>query len=342
MVPAKSWIDCHARHRLALEHNYNSRYAYPLYHRLLRALSTRMDLRQLSYFVRVVEARSFSGAAAMLMLAQPTLSRQVGLLEKEFGQRLLTRTGRGVEPTEAGLALFGHAKAIIEQAERAREELRDMHAAPRGRVVVGLPPRVALVATTSLVRRFRERFPQAVVTVAEGLSVHLREWLIAGRIDLALLFDPPASPQLSFETLAHESLILAAPRRGPRLPARVSLASLANHSLVLPSSPNAIRSLLDRALSPRNIRLQIVAEVNTVQASLALVCDGVGSTVLPESALASPRLAPALQVARIGPPAIRNTLVLATPLARPSTRLTRETAKLLREVDLQALHRGGA
>jgi LysR family nitrogen assimilation transcriptional regulator len=287
-----------------------------------------------------VDSGSFSGAAAVLMLAQPTLSRQVALLEGELGQRLLTRNGRGVEPTEAGIALHAHAKAIIELAERAREELRDMNRTPRGRVVVGLPPRVAQVATTRLVQRFRVQFPSAVVTVAEGLSVHLREWLVAGRIDLALLFDPPASPQLSYETLAHESLILAAPRRGARLPARVRLASLAGYPLVLPSSPNAIRSLLDRALSRHDIHLRIVAEVNTVQASLSLVSDGVGCTVLPESAVAPPRVAATLQIARIGPPAIRNSLVLATPLARPSTRLTRETAQLLRHLDFPALNRG--
>ena len=300
-----------------------------------------MDLKQLSYFIQIVEAGSFSGAAAVLMLAQPTLSRQVALLEREFSQRLLTRTGRGVEPTQAGLALLGHAKALVGQAERAREELRDMNRTPRGRVVVGLPPRFAQVATTRLVKQFRAIFPEAVVTVAEGLSVSLREWLIAGRVDLALLFDPPASPQLSYETLAHESLILVTPRHRPPLPARVTLAALAGYPLVLPSSPNAIRSLLDRALRPRDIRLQIIAEVNTVQACLSLVCDGVGGTVLPETAVASRSIASSLRVARIGPPAIRNSLVLATPLARPSTILIRETAALLRRLDFHGLSRAG-
>ena len=68
-----------------------------------------MDLKQLGYFLQVVDSGSFSGAAAVLMLAQPTLSRQVALLEGELGQRLLTRNGRGVEPTEAGIALHAHA-----------------------------------------------------------------------------------------------------------------------------------------------------------------------------------------------------------------------------------------
>lgn len=301
-----------------------------------------MDLRQLGYFVQVVETGSFSGAAAVLMLAQPTLSRQVALLEAELGQRLLVRNGRGVAPTEAGAVLHEHAKSIIQLAARAREEIRDMNQTPRGRVVVGLPPRVAQVATSTLVQRFRALFPGAVVTVAEGLSVHLREWLVAGRIDLALLFDPPASPQLSYETLAHEALLMVAPLGGSRLPHRIRLAGLAGYALVLPSSPNAIRSLLDRALNRYEVRLQIVAEVNTVQACLGLVFDGVGCTVLPESAVAAPQVAAGLQIARIGPPAIRNSLVLATPLARPATRLTRETAQLLRDLDFHALNRGGS
>lgn len=301
-----------------------------------------MNLKRLGYFVRVVEAGSFSAAAARLMLAQPTLSRQVALLEKELGQRLLDRTGHGVAPTEAGTALFGHARTIMELVDRARDEVRDMGSAPRGRVVVGLPPRIAQVASTRLVQRFRAKFPKAVVTVAEGLSVHLREWLVAGRVDLALLFDPPAAPRLAYETLAHESLVLAAPRHGAPLPARIRLQALSAYPLVLPSSPNAIRSLLDRTLSRYDVALDIIAEVNTVQASLALVADGVGCSVVPESAVASRRRSTGVRVARIGPPAIRNSLVLAMPLAKPATRLTRETAELLRHLDFHALARGVA
>src|SRR5688500_18807169 len=102
-----------------------------------------MDLRQLHYFVSIVDAGSFSRAAAALNLAQPSLSRQVALLETDLGQRLLTRTGRGVAPTEAGEALLVHARAMLDIAQRARDELRELHASPGGRVVVGLPPRVA-------------------------------------------------------------------------------------------------------------------------------------------------------------------------------------------------------
>ncbi len=296
-----------------------------------------MELRQLEYFVQVVDAGSFSRGAAALHLAQPSLSRQVALLEDELGQRLLVRTGRGVVPTEAGEALLVHARAILDIARRARDELRDLHASPSGRVIVGLPPRVAMRLSAPLVQRFRERYPRAVVSVSEGLSQHLREWLIAGRLDMALLFDPPASPALSYQVLARESLLLVAPTAGPRLPGRVSASSLADYPMVLPSAPNSIRSLVDAVLRPRRIELNLVAEVGAVQTVLALVAQGVGATILPESALALMPGAEALQRATIASPGIRNSLVLAIPRARPATRLIQETAKLLRELDFRAL-----
>ena len=91
-----------------------------------------MDLRQLDSFVRVAEAGSFSRAAVALNLAQPTLSRQVALLERRLGQRLLVRTGRGAAPTEAGELLLVHARTMLEIARRAEDELRELHASRPG------------------------------------------------------------------------------------------------------------------------------------------------------------------------------------------------------------------
>jgi len=292
-----------------------------------------MELRQLQYFVSVVDAGSFSGGAVALNLAQPSLSRQIALLESELGQRLLVRTGRGVAVTEAGQALLTHARAMLDIARRARDELRDMDESPGGRIVVGMPPRVALGMSTPLIQRFREKFPRAVISVLEGLSVSLRESLIVGKLDLALLFDPALSPQLSYEPLIREKLLLVAPASS-RLPARVSLSALASYPMVLPSAPNAIRHLLDNELNPRNIHLNVLAEVGAVRTVLDLVAKGVGCTILPESGL-NAKGDEALQRAPVGPPTIWNALVLATPLARPATRLTRGTAQLLRELDFR-------
>ena len=99
-----------------------------------------MDLKQLEYFVRVAELGSFTRASIALDIAQPALSRQVRLLEVELRQNLLVRNGRGAAPTEAGKLLLEHARGILHQVERAREELGRVRGALAGRVAIGLPP----------------------------------------------------------------------------------------------------------------------------------------------------------------------------------------------------------
>ncbi len=293
-----------------------------------------MELRHLEYLVRVVDAGTFSAAATELNLTQPTLSRQIQVLEQELGQRLLTRTGRGVKPTDAGEALLRHARAMLALAQRARDDLRDLQSSPTGRVAVGLPPRISMVVSDVLVQRFRERFPRAVLSISEGLSVTLREWLLAGRIDLALLFDPPNTPALQYETLLQEELQLVGPPHGAGLPRRVALGALTRYPLILPSAPSSIRGVIDAALSPRRIEPQILAEVGTVSTVMKLVAQGMGYTILPETVVQTLGAGHRLQRARIGPPVLRNTLKLALPRAGPAPRLLRETLQLLRELDL--------
>lgn len=290
-----------------------------------------MDLKQLQYFVSVVEAGGFSRAAGALNLAQPSLSRQIALLEEELEQRLLIRTGRGVVPTEAGAALLHHARSMLDTARRAQGELRDLHSSPTGRIVVGLPPRVAVRLGVPLVQKFRERFPRAIITLIESLSLGLREQLIAAKLDLALLFDPQPSPLLDYRPLNRERLLLFAPM-GTALPARIGLAALAEYRMILAGAPNAIRAQVDAAIRPKGIELKVVAEVGAVQSALALVVAGVGCAVLPESAMLLHPEGTNLPRAPIGPPGLWNSLVLAVPKTVPGSRLVSGTAQLILEL----------
>ncbi len=291
-----------------------------------------MDLKQLEYFVRVADAGGFSAAGSGLQLTQSALSRQIKLLESEVGHRLFIRTGRGIQTTQAGAVLLTHARSMLDAARLAKNELQDLQADPSGRLVIGMPPRVALWVSPTLVRDFRQKFPNAVLSISEGLSIHLREWLIAGKLDVALLYDPPASPQLSYHTLLQESLVLVLPAKWPSVPEQITLNSLPSYPMILPSQPNAIRSLVDSKLAPRNIQLNLVAEVSAVQTVLALVSEGVGCALLPQSALNLAAKTMALQYRHVGPPTIRNRLVLAVAKAGPNTQLASGGIELIKSL----------
>jgi len=294
-----------------------------------------MDLKQLEHFVAVAEKGGVSRSAVAMNVSQPTISRHVGLLEQELGQRLLERNGRGVKLTDAGHALLVHAKVMLAAAAQARFEIKEMKSDPTGKVIIGLPHRVAMGLCVPLVQRFRQEFPNAMVSVIEGLSLALREDLIGGRIDLALLFDPAPTPLLKYEPLLRERLILISPP-GTRLPAQVSVQDLKNYPMVLPSSPNPIRNLVDAVLLPRKVSLNLIAEVGAVHSALALVERGVACSILPESAVTNSPSSGRVVQSLIGPPAMWNQLVLALPTARPINRLTQQAVKLLRELDFRS------
>ena len=294
-----------------------------------------MDLKQLAYFVAVIERGSFSRAAIALNLAQPSVSRQVALLEAEFGQRLLERTGRGVTPTEAGTSLLNHARVMLDAAAQARFQITEMSTETTGRVIVGLPHRVASDFCVPLIQAFRKKLPRAMISLVEGLSLSLREGLIAGKIDVGVLFDPAPTPLLSYENLMREKLVLVAPKATP-LKEQIGLAELANYPMILPGAPNPIRNLVDAVLLPRQISLTVVAEVGAVSTALTLVQNGVACSILPSSAIRRRTDISNLKIAQIGPPAMWNSLVLAIPTARPMNRLMQETSNLLRHIKFQS------
>lgn len=161
---------------------------------------------------------------------------------------------------------------------------------------------------------------------------------MTGRVDLAMLYDPPPGPQLTYESIFREDLVLVAARsRQPRLPARVPVARLREYPLILPSPPNAIRALVESVCRAHGAHLQIAAEVDAVHTIVELAEQGHACAILPRSAVRGPEPRPGLAVAAIESPRIRNDLVLATPRNRPSTRLAQATAALIRQLDLEAL-----
>ena len=288
-----------------------------------------MDLRQLAYFVHVVDAGGFSRAARVLGVAQPAISRLVRNLEVELRQSLLVRNGRGASPTEAGKRLLEHARGILQQVDRARREVADTRGAPVGHVVVGLPPTLARHLTVPLVREFRERYPHASISIVEGLSATIHEWLLVGRVDIGLVYNPVASPAVQTRTLHHEQLCLVGAGGKRRAPRALALRDLPRYPLIIPSRPNAIRALVEARLAALGAKPQIALEIDAVPAIIELVAEGHGYAVLSPRALERTEAGSTLESRPIVRPRLMSTLALATSAQRPATPIQQATIGLI-------------
>jgi LysR family nitrogen assimilation transcriptional regulator len=294
-----------------------------------------VDLKQLEYFVAVVDLGGFSRASRLLGIAQPAISRQVRGLEVELRQTLLLRNGRGATPTEAGKRLVDHARSILQQVERARREVDEAKGSPVGPVIVGLPPTLALALTAPIVREFRRRHPKATVSIVEGLSANIREWVVVGRTDVGVLYNPVASPAVEIKPLFEEQLCLVSPRTARKTAASVRLRDLPDYPLIIPSRPHAIRTLVEARLAALGARPQVALEIDAIGAILELVAEGQGHAILSPRALHSAEVARKLVARPIVQPALTSSLAIVVSAQRPSTPVQDAAVALIEELLLR-------
>ncbi|HZY17304.1 MAG TPA: LysR substrate-binding domain-containing protein [Ramlibacter sp.] len=265
-----------------------------------------MELRQLRYFVRIVELGSISRAALDLQLVQSALSQQMARLEGELATRLLQRTSKGVTPTEAGLAFFREAQLALRHADQATRAAHEARLS--GSVSVGLAPTTASVLGVPLMVAMRARYPDVRLHMVEGLSGHLSQMLNARQLDLAVLFDTDPARRWSVTPLLQEKLFLIGSRRGdaPAGATRIRMAALKGVPLILPTGPHGLRSTVDAAFARVRLRPTLSAEIDSLAMLMDAVDHGLGSTVQPWAAIGRyPDGAQRFQLAEIADPQVR-------------------------------------
>lgn len=300
-----------------------------------------MELKQIESFVRVAELGSFTKAASALGMPQPLLSRHVRQLEVELHQNLLIRNGRGVSLTEAGTVMLEHGRGILHQVALAQEELGSVRGALAGKVSIGLPPSLSKLVTVPLTLAFRKALPQAQLSLGEGFSVVMVESLRAGRLDMAVLYNPPPSPELEMTLLHEDALILIAGKKSThssvKLKPTMTLAALAELPLILPSRPNAFRLLIETEMLRVNCKPQIALEIDGLNAILELVKEGLGYAILPAYTLKNFANPQNFTTHRIERPKLNSQLMLVWSSKRPMTSTHTAAQQLIQRVVSQSL-----
>ncbi|MFI8555805.1 LysR substrate-binding domain-containing protein [Pseudomonas putida] len=245
-----------------------------------------MELRQLRYFVKIIEHGSLGRAALELDVGVSALSQQIAKLENELSTRLLNRTTTGVTPTSAGVAFLHHAQLSLRQADNA------VLAAHRGRrsgyVTVGLPPTTATVLALPLINAMREHYPDIQLHLVEMLSGHLAAQLNARQIDLAILFQLEGGKRWSVTPLLDEKLFVISPPHLALALAQdsVQLADLGQLPLVMPSAQHGLRSTLMAAFERSGLAPNITMEVDGLAVLMNAVRAGHAATIQPGAAAA--------------------------------------------------------
>ncbi|MDR8763743.1 nitrogen assimilation transcriptional regulator NAC [Burkholderia multivorans] len=300
-----------------------------------------MNLRRLKYFVKIVDLGSLTQASEILHIAQPALSQQLMILEGEFRHQLLTRTKRGVTPTEAGLTLYRHAQIVLRQLEQARSDMDRRDDSLVGKVSIGLAPGTAASALSlPLLKTVRAQHPGILLHLNESFGTTLSELIINGRMDMAVLYGDHASHGLSFRRLRREELFLVTPGAMAIPEGPVPLARLENVDLMLPSPYNYLRKYIDDALSIARVRPRIVAEIESASPLSAAIREGIGATILPESAAGIIAAAGNGIQRRIVTPRIEAPLSICVsdhlPLSEPAVAVQRILLELITELSLDS------
>ncbi|HZC75996.1 MAG TPA: selenium metabolism-associated LysR family transcriptional regulator [Gaiellaceae bacterium] len=294
-----------------------------------------MDTKQLTAFCAVVELRSFSQAADQLGVTQPAVSLQIRSLEQRLGQQLLDRSGRRVEPTEAGLRLFRGAQRLLALEQQLLEELgEEAEGELNGRLEIGASTGPGGSVLPTLLGEFQRLHPQVHVALTVSDTHTVSEQV--GRRELELGVVGVASRQrgVSFEPFYRDEVVLAVPAGHKWAGKTLSIEELKEEPLVLMQDGAGIRQMIDEELRGLGLRLRdldVKLELGLQESARAAVLGGFGATFISRVAIEEDLAAGALAVARVEglEPAREVQLVRAT--GRAETRVAQEFVGFARE-----------
>jgi len=244
-----------------------------------------MELRQLEYFVTVVDQASFTRAAEELHVAQPGVSAQIRQLEREFGQELLDRSGRTVRPTQAGEAVLRYAREALGAADGARHAVDELSGMVRGRVAVGMVVACSSIDLADLLAEYHRDHPGVEISLSEADSADLIDRLLAGRLDMAFIglgmIDPPG---LELQVIADEPIVAGVGKTDALATQdRIELEALLERSLISLPRGTGLRSCLDDACARAGLKPRIALEGTNLGILAQLAVRGLGVAILPES-----------------------------------------------------------
>lgn len=251
-----------------------------------------MDLRSLRYFAAVVDQGGFSAAAKQLHVAQPAVSMAIRKLEQSLDLQLLHRQERRISLTDEGQVLLRHARRILQAAQDAEREMRELHALESGEVRVGIPSMLGSYYFPPILMAFRHRYPQLRLEVVEAGTRRLQQMIHQGEIDMGVIVADTPPEDLETHSFLQAQMMAVLPVDHP-LACHDSLdyGAFFSEELVLFKEGYFHREVIDRLCAEAGVTPNIGFETNLIPLIKQIVSHGFGITTLLEMVVADdPRL----------------------------------------------------
>jgi len=241
-----------------------------------------MELRQLRYFVAIVDHGSLSRAARVLHIAQPALTQQLQQLEEELGAQLLHRSAQGVMSTDAGKTFYEHAQAILKQVSDAKSAVAQSASRPAGTVALGIPQSVSGALALPLLKAVRQTYPEISLQLTEELSGNLIEQLKSGRINLAVLFDDGQLGAFATTPLVEEDMMYITKAGSQFAPKKktIPLEKAVEATLILPGLQHGVRPRIENLARNAGLSIDHVIDINSVAILKSALLADLGATIL--------------------------------------------------------------
>lgn len=243
-----------------------------------------MDIRQLKYFVTIINEGSISAAAKALHMSQPPLSMQIQQLEDELGCKLLERNTRHIYPTEAGQLLYKRANAILDLCASTRTELLDITEGISGNLCIGAISSVCSTTLVQWINHFHQKYEHITFDIKEANTYELIDMVRSGSIDLALVRTPFNAPDLKCISLHQEALCAIGTNTylGKYSDANVPLTlnDLANLPLII---YRRWESILRNAFAKASLQPKIICINDDARTTADFAAAGLGVGIVPTS-----------------------------------------------------------
>ncbi len=280
-----------------------------------------MELHQLRYFAAIAEGRHFTRAARQLGVAQPSVSKQIRLLEEELGATLFHRTRGNVTLTPAGEAFLPWARQILTDLDAALDEAREVGGLRRGRMNVGATPSISTAIVPTALATFHTAYPGIELRLREAGSRELVRQLDEGELDVALVILPVTRRSLETVSLLREELVVAMNRDHPLADRkRLAITDLRDVPIVMFREGYDLRATTLAACAEAGFEPRYAVEGGEMDGVLRLTEAGMGVAIVPSMVVS--RTGP-LVAARLRPTLTR-TIAFAYRRDRRVSRAARE------------------